>query len=155
MRFPPDGKVVLLSAALFAAPIAPLQSAAAESYCPDRAHARPGMVPADLIAAVAKAFDIDSAAVREAAFVRCVGRKLLACYIGANLNCYKAETRRTNSGATAWCRENPGSKVVPMSATGHDTIYKWFCKGSRAVAGKAVEKVDSQGYTADNRKEIR
>ena len=107
------------------------------------------------MAAVAEAFQIDSPAVRDAAFVRCVGWKLMACYIGANLDCFKADKRHALPGATAWCRENPGSKGIPMSATGHDTIYEWSCKGRRAVAGKAVMTVDPQGYIADNWKEIR
>jgi hypothetical protein len=33
--------------------------------------------------------------VRNAAFVHCVGRKLMGCYGGGNLNCNKADTRRT------------------------------------------------------------
>jgi hypothetical protein len=104
---------------------------------------------------VAKAFGIDNAAVRDAAFVRCVGPKLMGCYIGANLDCFKAETRRALPGATAWCRANPGSNIIPMSATGHDTIYEWSCKGRRAIAGKVAVTVDPQGYIADYWKEIR
>ena len=76
-------------------------------------------------------------------------------YLGANLDCDKAETSRSLPGATAWCRENPGSKIIPMSATGHDTIYEWFCRRHRAIAGKPVVTVDSQGYIADYWREIR
>jgi hypothetical protein len=155
MRFPVTGTAFLF-AALIAVVVPPVQPAAAEqTYCPNPAHAHVGKVPADLMAAVAKAFQIDNASVSDAAFVRCVGRKLMACYIGANLDCDKAETRRTLPGATAWCRENPGSKGIPMSATGHDTIYDWSCNDRRAVTGKAVMTVDPQGYIADNWKELR
>ncbi len=146
-----------IAAFLFAALIgvAPVRAAAAkETYCPNPAHARPEKVPTDLIAAIAKAFEIDEVSVRGAAFVRCVGGKLMACYIGANLNCFKADIRRMLPGATAWCRENPGSKGIPMSATGHETIYDWSCVGRRAVAGKVVLPVDPQGYIADNWQEI-
>jgi hypothetical protein len=146
----------LLSAALLAAAVMPVRPAAAEApYCPNPAHARPGNVPAALMTAVAKAFGIDNAAVRDAAFVRCVGPKLMGCYIGANLDCFKAETRRALPGATAWCRANPGSNIIPMSATGHDTIYEWSCNGRRAIAGKVAVTVDPQGYIADYWKEIR
>jgi hypothetical protein len=155
MRFPSTGKG-LLFAVLIAAAITPVQRApAAESYCPNSAHATAGKVPADLTAAVAKTFQIDNDSVRDAAFVRCVGAKLMGCYIGANLDCDKAETRRSLPGATAWCRANPGSKIIPMSATGHDTIYEWFCKRHHAIAGKAVVTVDSQGFIANNWREIR
>jgi hypothetical protein len=107
------------------------------------------------MAAVSKAFQIDNTSVRDAAFVRCAGRNLMGCYVGANLDCDNANTHRALAGAAAWCRENPESTGIPMSATGHDTIYEWSCKGRRAVAGKAVMTVDPQGYIADNWKEIR
>jgi hypothetical protein len=154
MRYAMTGAAFLF-AALTIAVFAPVRSAAAErSYCPDPAHASPGRVPAGLMAAVSKAFQIDDASVRDAAFVRCAGRKLMGCYVGANLDCDKADTRRALPGATAWCRENPGSAGIPMSATGHDTIYDWSCSGRRAVAGKAVMTLDPQGYIAENWKEI-
>jgi hypothetical protein len=151
-----ESRAVLTFAALIAVAVLPVQPVAAEQgYCPNPAHARPGKVPTDLVAAVARTFQIDNASVRDAAFVRCVGRKLMGCYIGANLNCFKADRRRALAGATAWCREHPGSKGIPMSATGHATIYEWSCNGRRAVAGKAMTTVDWQGYVADNWKEIR
>ena len=128
---------------------------AAPPYCPDPAHARPAKVPADLIASVAKTFQVDDATVSSGAFVRCVGAKLLGCYVGANLVCDKADTRRSLPGATAWCRDNPGSTGIPMSATGHATIYDWSCKGRHAVSGKTLMPVDAQGYIAENWKEIR
>jgi hypothetical protein len=124
-------------------------------YCPNPAHARPAKVPPALTEAVAKTFQIEASVLRDAAYVRCVGPKLMGCYVGANIPCFKADTRRTLPGATTWCRDNPGSKFIPMSATGHDTIYAWSCNGRRAVAGKVVATVDPQGYIADSWKEIR
>jgi hypothetical protein len=127
---------------------------AAQSFCPNPAHTKPQKVPSDLVAAVAEAFQLDNAA-GGSAVVRCVGPKLMGCYVGANLNCDMADTRRSLPGATAWCRDNPGSSGIPMAATGHATIYDWSCKGRQAVAGKAVMTVDSQGYVANNWKELR
>jgi hypothetical protein len=126
---------------------------AAESYCPSPAHGTIAKVPADLVSRVGKTFQIDDSAVNAAAFVRCVGSKLIACYVGANLVCDKADTRRSLPGATAWCRANPGSQVIPM-ATGHGTIYQWSCHGRRAVAGKAAMHVDPTGHIAENWKEV-
>ena len=146
----------LLFAALIVAAVAPVKPGlAAGAYCPNPDHAAPGKVPADLMGAVATTFQIDTDAVRKAAFVRCAGPKLIGCYIGANLDCDKAATSRSLPGASAWCRGNPGSKIIPMSATGHDTIYEWSCNGRHAVAGKAMVTVDPQGYIADNWREIR
>lgn len=128
---------------------------AAAPYCPNAAHARPAKVPPDLAAAVAGTFAISGGAAPDAAYVRCAGPTLMGCIVGANLVCDKADTRRALPGATAWCRSNPGSASIPMSATGHGTIYAWSCRGSRAVAGKIVMPVDRQGYIAGNWKEIR
>jgi hypothetical protein len=36
-----------------------------------------------------------------------------------------------------------------MAATGHATVYEWSCKKGRAVAGKALARVDPQGFIAD------
>ncbi len=141
---------VAVMALLFAVLMPAYRAMAAESYCPDPAHAAPTKVPQDLLAAVAKAFQIDPGAARDAAFVRCVGAKLMACFVGANLDCGKADTRRVLPGATAWCRQNPGAANIPMAATGHATIYQWSCKGHRAVAGKALVAADRQGYIAAN-----
>jgi hypothetical protein len=132
----------------------PQPATAAQTYCPSLAHATPAKVPTGLVSAVAKTFQIDEAAARDTGFVRCSSAKLLACTVGANLNCDKADTRRALPGAMAWCKANPGSQIVPMSATGHDTIYEWSCKGTRAVAGKTVMHVDRRGYVAENWKEV-
>lgn len=127
--------------------------AAGDSYCAGGVGRRSARkVPAELMPAVAKAFEVSVDMVHDddAFFVRCVGPKLLACWVGANLNCGKADTRRRLPGATAYCHDNPGSKNVPMAATGHDTIYDWRCVGRRAVAGKIVMPVDARGFIADN-----
>jgi hypothetical protein len=148
--------VAFLAAILIAAPVALAQAVPAEQgFCPSTAHLSPTKTPASLVAAVARVFQIDDASAREAAFVRCAGQKLLACYVGANLNCSKADTRRMLPGAVAWCRDNPDSATIPMSATGHETIYEWSCKGQRAAAGRTVMTVDAQGYIAENWKELR
>jgi hypothetical protein len=132
--------------------------AAGTAYCAGgvgRQDAR--KVPAGLVPAVAEAFKVGVDVVRadDAFLVRCVGPKLLACWVGANLDCGKAVTRRSLPGATAYCRENPGSKEIPAAATGHDTIYDWRCVGRRAVAGKIVAPVDAQGFVAGNWQQLR
>jgi hypothetical protein len=150
-----SGKIILTTLLIAGATAMVAPSAqAADAFCPDRAHAKPTKVPDDLLPAVAKAFQIDAATARDTTYVRCVGPKLMGCYVGANLVCDKADTRRILPGATEWCRQHPGSKIVPMVATGHATVYNWTCQGSRAVAGKAVMKIDRQGYLAVNWKEI-
>ena len=87
--------------------------------------------------------------------VRCVGDRLLACSIGANLNCGKANLERSLPAASAYCRANANTDFIPMFVTGHDTIYDWRCVNGEAVAGKALVTVDPQGFVAENWKEIR
>ncbi len=154
MRFPLM-RTTLLLGFIAVASVAGLPPArAAEPYCPNPSHAGPAKVPAELVAAVSKALQIDDAATRSGTYVRCAGAKLLGCYVGANLDCFKADQRRSLPGATAWCRQNPDAQTIPMAVTGHDTIYEWSCKGRRAVAGKPVFTVDPQGYIAENWKAI-
>lgn len=124
---------------------------AAAPYCPNPAHQRPHKVPPQLVARVAKALHITNMKfVRGTTSVRCDGATLMACSIGANLICGKADTSRRNRGASAWCHDHPGDKIIPLSATGHATIYDWSCVGRRAVAGKALATVDRHGYIAGN-----
>ena len=136
-----------LAACAFAA-----RPAASGPWCPG--HPEPRRLPASLQGVVAQAFGIPVAAASHAV-VRCVGPKLLACSIGANLNCGKADSRRSLLGATAWCRDNPNSDFIPMFATSHATIYDWRCRNGEAIPGKIVVSVDPQGYAAENWREIR
>jgi hypothetical protein len=142
------GSVLAIAAALGT------QAHAADPYCPNAAHEEPAEVPADLIAPVAATLGIDAATAPEGTFVRCVGPTLMACTIGANLVCDKADTSKDNVGATSWCKDNAGSDFVPMFATGHATVYEWSCDGTTAVAGKQVFDVDDQGYIAQNWKAV-
>lgn len=142
-----------LGALSLAPPAAALSRAA---YCAAGARSgAPVPVPKPLEAEVARTLGVPLDLVRRGAFVRCAGAKLLACWVGANLNCGKADARRSLTGATAYCRANPNADFIPMVATGHDTIYAWRCAGGRAVAGKAVRAVDPDGYDAGNWKEVR
>ena len=150
MRRLQSGVVVAVSAAFLASP-----AIAAGAYCPNPAHAEPEKTPRALTASVAKAFQVDEAMARNASYVRCDGATLMGCVVGANLDCFKADTRRVLPGATAWCRDNPNAESIPMAATGHATIYDWSCRGGRAIAGKLLVNVDRQGFIADNWKEIR
>ena len=95
MRFRKARKAILF-AVMIAIAVAPVQQTAAQRpYRPDPAHADPEKVPAHLIAAVARAFQIEDVAVRNAAFVRSAGPKLMGHYTGANLNRFKADKRRS------------------------------------------------------------
>jgi hypothetical protein len=139
-----------------AASVRPAFAASGARYCAagaGRQSAAP--VPGQLQSIVAKAFGISVDMARDGAVVRCDGGRLKACWIGANLDCGQANLHRSLPGASAYCRDHPGSDFIPMVATGHDTIYNWRCAGRRAVAGKPNRLVDAHGYIAGNWREIR
>jgi hypothetical protein len=146
----------LALALFFAASIRPGLAAGGARYCASGAVGRIAVsVPKRIEPLVVEAFGISADQARNSAYVRCAGGKLMACWVGANLDCGKANVHRSLLGANAYCRDNPGSDSIPMAATGHETIYDWRCDGKRAVAGKANRAVDAQGYIADNWKELR
>ena len=129
----------------------PTSAAGGPAICAMGAGPRsPVPVPKNLEADVARTFSVPVNLVRGGAFVRCAGAKLLACVVGANLNCGQASTHPSLPGASEFCRANPDAQIVPRAATGHDTIYVWRCVGRRAVAAKAVVAVDRDGYDAGN-----
>jgi hypothetical protein len=140
---------------IFALGPAAAPALAAEAYCPNPAHEEAAPVPGDLVASVAATLGRDAATAPEGTFVRCLGSTLMACTVGANLDCGLADIGEDNVGATNWCKENPGSTFVPMFATGHATIYEWSCDGPYAVSGKEVRSVDEGGYITENWKPVR
>ncbi len=82
---------------------------------------------------------------------RCMGGKVYACTVGANLPCMdKANVDKTPTQAMAeFCQANPNSDFIPAYITGHNTIYAWQCNGGAAEAGKQVFQVDPQGFIAN------
>ena len=51
-------------------------------------------------------------------------------------------------GAEKFCRQNPDAIGVPMSATGHATIYEWTCVGREARIVRQSTQVDARGFIA-------
>lgn len=115
-------------------------------------------IPITLVPKARELFTFSSQAanayVQKSTFFRCMDGKVWLCNTGANLVCGKADTSRTSAGASAFCKDNPGSDVVPMAATGHDTIYEWKCDGKKAVIAKEAVPVDSRGFLSDNWKPL-
>jgi hypothetical protein len=97
---------------------------------------------------------VDPEQVRRSTVYRCMGGAVRLCNYGANLVCSKADVSRVSPGAERFCRENPGSEVVPMAATGHATIYSWECVASRARIKGGSVSVDSRGFIADQWKRL-
>ena len=81
---------------------------------------------------------------------RCMDNKVYACNFGANLPCNsKANTDETPSQAMKdYCIANPDSDFIPMSVTGHSTIYSWHCIKDTPKLLDQIENVDAAGYLA-------
>ena len=108
-------------------------------------------IPAALVPEARRLFggrsDQPDAALQASTVFRCMTGQVWLCNHGANLTCAKGDVRRVSKGAIAWCRDHPGSVVVPMVATGHATIHTWTCVGSEARIASS-EKPDARGFIA-------
>ena len=62
-------------------------------------------------------------------FWRCMGGKVYACNVGANIPCSaKAVTDKTPTQAMKeFCTANPKSDFLPAAVTGRETVYSWKC----------------------------
>ncbi len=110
-------------------------------------------VPDQIINGFKKSAGLESstepmAMLRKTTIWRCMGGKVYACNFGANLPCdSKADTAKTPSQAMSdFCKANPSSAIIPMSVTGHSTIYSWHCVNDSAEMVEQVETVDAAGY---------
>jgi hypothetical protein len=81
---------------------------------------------------------------------RCMGGKVYACNIGANLPCHsKADTSQTPTQAMQdFCAADGNGNVdfIPMSVTGHTTIYSWRCVNGAPQLLDQIDQVDEAGY---------
>jgi hypothetical protein len=117
---------------------------------------QPKPIPPDLVSQAIRLFyvtPVDPQQVEKSTVYRCMRGALWLCNYGANLSCAKANVSRVSKGAKNYCREFPNSSVVPMFATGHETIYTWECAGEEPRI-KAAEKVDERGFIANQWKRL-
>ena len=82
---------------------------------------------------------------------RCMGGKVLACFVGTNLPCTaKADTSRTPTPAMVdFCEANPTSDFIPAVVTGRETVYEWRCTDGVPEIVKELFKPDAQGFLSD------
>jgi hypothetical protein len=143
--------VLLLAAALATRSIAPAHAEAPPQVC-----ARVGTddtlrpITTDLVPTINALFHTTTPpqmAVDTTVF-RCAGGRVMVCATGANLPCGKADTSRSNIGATAWCRDHPDAAFIPAYASGHATIFDWRCQNGVAAIVRQRYKVDPRGFVA-------
>ena len=152
--------LVVAAACLARAPQrADAQSESARAYCArvgndDRTRPLRSELATDARRLFEIGLDLPTEFVATSTFMRCMNGEVWLCYVGANLACGKADLSNS-AGAAAYCRQNPDSTDVPMSATGHATVYSWKCIGAKATIDQQIERVDPRGFVADNWKELR
>jgi hypothetical protein len=116
-------------------------------------------LPPNLIGSARRVFEIAAempdAFIMAGTSVRCMGGTVWLCNRGANLVCEKADVSRKSAGAERYCKQDPNAMGVPMSATGHATIYDWKCVGGKAVIAGQIAEVDARGFIADNWKPLK
>lgn len=116
-------------------------------------------LPYTLIPVARRLFAVSSempdAYIKTSTAVRCMNKTAWLCNYGANLICDKADLNRKSPGAREFCRRNPDSFGIPMSATGHATIYEWKCVGREARIVRQALRVDARGFIAGNWKAIK
>jgi hypothetical protein len=110
-------------------------------------------IPDDIITGFKAAAGLEGsseppAVLRQTTIWRCMGGKVYACNFGANLPCdSKADTSSEPTAAmTSYCQSNPDASFLPMSVTGHATIYSWHCVGQQAATLAQIDQVDAAGY---------
>ena len=81
---------------------------------------------------------------------RCMDGKVYACNFGANLPCdSKGSADQTPSKEMQeYCQAYPDSDVIPMSVTGHATIYSWRCSQETPQLLEQIGQLDAAGYLA-------
>jgi hypothetical protein len=117
---------------------------------PDHRYTGPAM-PAVIVRGLRAAFGAPAdAPFLEHSVWRCMGGKVYACTVGANLPCSeKADTnRKPSTGMAEFCQGSPDASVIPAYVTGRATVYEWRCDGTKAVVEKQIAKVDARGYLA-------
>lgn len=131
-----------------------LAGAAARAQPPCQADGTDDMtrpIPASLAPEAVRLFGLEAMPAEQVArstLYRCDAGRVLLCNLGANLPCGKANTRSELPAADAWCAANPGADFIPMYVTGHDTIHRWRCDGTKAATVGEPLAVDRRGFIA-------
>lgn len=79
---------------------------------------------------------------------RCMNKSVYVCNFGANLPCdSKADTdKNPTQPMQDFCKANPTANIIPMSVTGHSTIYSWGCVNEAPKLLKKLDQPDAAGY---------
>jgi len=120
---------------------------------PDARYAGPEM-PESIALGLRKAFGVPDAPLEpflRNSFWRCMGGKVYACTVGANLPCQeKADiSREPSEGMSDFCEENPQSDVIPAAVTGRATVYLWRCDEGEPEIVRQVAEPDQRGFLAN------
>ena len=88
---------------------------------------------------------------QRATYWRCLGGKVFACAVGANLPCLeKANLSRTpTQGMVEFCTTHSNADNIPAYVTGRATVYLWRCREGKPEVVRQVAQPDARGYLAN------
>jgi hypothetical protein len=121
---------------------------------PDALYVGPKM-PGEITDTLKKAYqsstDTPDAVYEAGSSWRCMGGKVYACFVGANLPCSsKANSDKTpTSGEKEFCESHPNSDFIPAAVTGRETIYEWRCNKNKPEISAQLFRVDERGYITE------
>ena len=111
--------------------------------------------PPSLAPAIRRLFNIRGHYEAKAAYYRCADGAVKVCFVGANLPCGKANTRKNLPAVARWCETHPDTKSIPLYVTGHDSLYSWHCVGAKVTTGAPVGTLDGRGFFENYWKVVR
>ena len=111
--------------------------------------------PPSLAPAIRRLFNIRGHYEAKAAYYRCADGAVKVCFVGANLPCGKANTRKNLPAVARWCETHPDTESIPLYVTGHDLLYSWHCVGAKVTTGAPVGTLDGRGFFENYWKVVR
>jgi hypothetical protein len=110
-------------------------------------------VPDSIIQGYLKAAGLENngepmALLQKSTIWRCMNNSVYVCNFGANLPCdSKADTdKNPTQPMQDFCKANPNAIGIPMSVTGHATIYSWSCDNVTPKLLDQFDQPDAAGF---------
>jgi len=84
-------------------------------------------------------------------FWRCMGGRVYACTVGANMPCQERAdvSREPNQGLANFCTDHPHADVIPAVATGRATVYEWKCVNGVPEVARQFAQPDARGFLSN------
>jgi hypothetical protein len=84
-------------------------------------------------------------------FWRCMGGRVYACTVGANLPCQERAdaSRKPGQVIIDFCKNNPHAEVIPAVVIGRTTVYEWKCTNAVPEVVRQFTQPDARGFLSN------